>query len=494
VGQYQLLGEIARGGMGVVYKACDRKLNRIVALKVTRAGHIASGDEAKRFQGEAEAAAKLDHPHIVPIYEVGEVDGLQFISMAFIEGRSLTERVATGPLPPREAAAILRPVADAVAYAHTRGVIHRDLKPGNIMLDAAGQPRVTDFGLAKRTDADSSLTQAGQVIGTPSYMSPEQAEGKNEQVGPLADVYALGTTLYCLVTGRPPFQSASVVETLKQVTEREPVAPHFLNPAVDRDLETICLKCLQKTPERRYASAAAVSEDLQRYLARRPIQARPVGGLEILIRWCRRNPLAATSLSSIIAVFAIAFVLVSWSYWQAEQRQKAERWERYRATMIAAGAAMQLHNVAAAQSTLQAAPAEYRSWEWKYLHHQLDTAQQVIRFGDNIKVINISPDCTIAAVQPAVGPARLWNLSTRQESASLTNRTSVPWFEFSPDGKTLACPVEDLNRSDSVIPGSRDRQRCTSRQAGPGSISHCCTAALYRPFSVRNPRGFSGRP
>src|SRR5262249_54099608 len=173
-------------------------------------------DLAKRFRAEAEAAAKLDHPHIVPIFEVGEAGGFHFISMAFVEGETLAQRVATVPLPPREAAALIRQVALAVAYAHGQGVIHRDLKPGNIMLDAAGQPRVTDFGLAKRTDADSSLTQAGQVMGTPSYMPPEQAEGKNEQVGALADVYSLGATLYCLVTGRPPFQAASVVETIMQ--------------------------------------------------------------------------------------------------------------------------------------------------------------------------------------------------------------------------------------------------------------------------------------
>ncbi len=211
--------------MGVVYKARHRKLNRVVALKVNRTGRLASADEVRRFQVEAQAAAKLDHPSIVPIYEVGEVDGQHYLSMALVEGRSLAQRVADKPLPPREAAALLRQVAEAVAYAHAQGVIHRDLKPANILLDAGGLPRVTDFGLAKRADADSSLTQAGQVMGTPSYMPPEQAEGKNEQVGPLADVYALGATLYCLLTGRPPFQAASVMETLKQVVGREPAPP-----------------------------------------------------------------------------------------------------------------------------------------------------------------------------------------------------------------------------------------------------------------------------
>src|SRR5262249_37591410 len=336
----ELLGEVARGGMGVVYKARHRKLNRVVALKVLRGGHLAPEAEAQRFQAEAEAAAKLDHPHIVPIYEVGQLGGGHFFSMALVEGRSLAQRVAEQPLAPREAAGLIRQVAEAVAYAHAQGVIHRDLKPGNILMDAAGQPRVTDFGLAKRADADSSLTQAGQVMGTPSFMPPEQAEGKNEQVGPLSDVYSLGATLYCLVPGRPPFQPASVVGTLKQVGEGEPVSPRSLNPSVDRDLNTIVLKCLQKNPEKRYASAVALAEDLQRYLEKRPIQARPVGNFEKLMRWCRRKPLEAASLAGIVVMFVTAFVLVSWSYFQAEearqfaeQREKAERWERYRANL-----------------------------------------------------------------------------------------------------------------------------------------------------------------
>jgi WD40 repeat protein/tRNA A-37 threonylcarbamoyl transferase component Bud32 len=440
-----LLGEIARGGMGVVYKARHRKLNRVVALKVHRAGHLASADEAQRFQVEAEAAAKLDHPHIVPIYEVTQMGGLPCISMAFVEGRSLAKRVAEQPLDPREAAGLMWQVADAVAYAHSQGVIHRDLKPSNILVDAAGQPRVTDFGLAKRADADSSLTQAGQVMGTPSYMPPEQAEGKNEQVGPLSDVYSLGAALYCLVIGRPPFQSASVVETLKQVVEQEAVAPRFLNPAVDRDLDTICLKCLQKRPEKRYASATALAEDLQRYLDKRPIHARPVGHVEKLDRWCRRNPYIAVLLAGIIGVFLLAFVLVSWSYVQAdkarkfaEQREQDERWESYRANLIAVSSAMQVHNVSAARSALDAAPEEHRNWEWRYFTHQLDTAQHVIHLGDDIHLVCISDDGAMAAVQTRSGLVQLWNLKTRQKIGVIENRVQTTYFWFSPDNKRVA--------------------------------------------------------
>src|SRR5262245_44315936 len=448
VGDFELLHVVAQGGMGVVYKARQCSLNRVVALKMLRTGEFASGAEIQRFRAEAEAAAKLDHPNIVPIYEVGEVAGLQFISMAFVEGKTLVQCTAAGPLPPREAAATIRQVAGAVAYAHGQGVIHRDLKPGNIILDAAGQPRVTDFGLAKRTDADSSLTQAGQVMGTPSYMPPEQAEGKNDQVGPLADVYSLGATLYYLLTGRAPFQAASVPETLKQVVEREPAAPRLLDAAVGRDLDTICLTCLEKRPEKRYASATALAEDLQRYLEKRPIHARPVGQVEKLVRWCRRNPLQATSLTGIVAIFTAAFALVSWSYVRAEgarhvaeQREQAERWERYRASMIAAGNAMQLNNVTAAQHALEAAPAEHRNWEWRYFSNQLDTAHEVVRVGEGNRVMAVSPDGWLAAVQPASGPARLWDLSTRQEARPLPNRAPVEQFWFSPSGRVLAALI-----------------------------------------------------
>lgn len=296
-GDYELLDEIARGGMGVVYRARQINLNRIVALKMILTGQLASEDDVLRFQTEAEAAAQLDHAGIVPIFEIGQHEGQHYFSMGFIEGESLADRISGTPLPAMEAASIVASVCSAITYAHQRGVIHRDLKPANVLIDLNGQPKVTDFGLAKRSDNDSGLTGTGQILGTPSYMPPEQASGKIDQIGPLADVYSIGAILYCAITGRPPFQAASPMDTLLQVLEKDPVAPRQLNPAIDQDLQTICLKSLEKQPQRRYGSAQELLDELQRYLNGDPIHARPISQIERARRWCRRKPALAGALA-----------------------------------------------------------------------------------------------------------------------------------------------------------------------------------------------------
>ena len=275
-GDYELIGEPTHGGMSVVYRAIQRSLNRPVALKMLRLGALCDGDDLCRFHLEAEAVANLDHPNIVPIYEVGEHDGFSYIAMKLIEGGSLAQRLAEYLPKPELAARLIATVARAVHHAHQRGILHRDLKPSNIVIDGEGQPHITDFGLAKRMAEHSELTHSGAILGTPSYMAPEQAAGRNKGLTTATDVYGLGAVLYSLLTGRPPFKGDSVLETLDQVRQQPPEPPSGVGWGVDRDLETICLKCLEKEPERRYASALAVAEDLERgsLAASRPWRGR----------------------------------------------------------------------------------------------------------------------------------------------------------------------------------------------------------------------------
>jgi len=292
-GDYELLEEIARGGMGVVYRARQVSLNRIVAVKMILAGQLASPQEVQRFHLEAEAAANLDHPHIVPIYEVGVYDDQHYFSMKLIDGGSLAGRPL--PLSGRQAAELMATVSRAVHHAHQRGILHRDLKPGNILIDGQGQPHVTDFGLAKSVEGDVRQTQTGAIVGTPSYMPPEQARSE-KLLTTAVDVYSLGAILYELLTGRPPFRAATPLDTVLQVLEREPERPRTINPKLDQDLETICLKCLEKDPLRRYESAAALAADLEHWLAGKPILARPSGPARRVLKWVRRNPTLACLL------------------------------------------------------------------------------------------------------------------------------------------------------------------------------------------------------
>jgi hypothetical protein len=299
--------------MGVVWKARQRRPDRLVALKMFRGSDLASPTDVQRFRNEAEVIAQLDHPHILPVYEVGEHDGVHYFSMKLVEGGSLADHLDSFRADPRAAARLLATVARAVHYAHQRGVLHRDLKPSNILLDAQGQPHVSDFGLAKRVEIDSSLTQSGSLLGTPSYMAPEQTSGRKGAVTTATDVYGLGAVLYALLSGQPPFRGETVLETLEQVREREPEPPCRINPKVDRELETISLKCLAKEPGRRYGSAEALAEDLESWLAGKPIQARAVGRLERLSRWCRRNPVVAGLTFTLIVVMSLAIITLGTS-------------------------------------------------------------------------------------------------------------------------------------------------------------------------------------
>src|SRR5262245_30905056 len=290
LGDYELLEEIGRGGQGVVFRARQKSLNRIVALKVISLGQWASTAHLKRFRLEAEAAARLEHPGIVPIHEVGERDGSCYFSMKFVEGGQLDHVAKREPMPIGRAVELIVKVARTVHYAHEHGILHRDIKPGNILLDQKGEPHLTDFGLARLVESESSVTHTLDVLGTPSYMAPEQAVGNNAAVSRVTDVYGIGAVLYQLLTGQPPFAGGATYETIKLLLDTEPRQPRVLNPKIDRDLSTICLKCLEKDPTRRYSSALALAEDLERWLKHEPIAARRVGPLVRARKWVRRNP------------------------------------------------------------------------------------------------------------------------------------------------------------------------------------------------------------
>jgi serine/threonine-protein kinase len=324
-GDYELLAELGRGGMGIVYRARQISLRREVALKMILDSRVASSGDRARFRAEAEAVARLDHPNIVPIYEVGEHQGQPYFTMKLVEGQTLAARLAAGVIPPREAARLIAEVARAIHYAHGQGILHRDLKPSNLLVDAAGRAHITDFGLAKQTGADASLTQSGAILGTPSYMAPEQAAGARGEVGPATDVYSLGAVLYQMLTGRPPLVAKSPVDMLLLLLEQDPAPPRLLGVSLDRDLEMIVLKCLQKPPDLRYSTAGALADDLDAYLADEPVSARSGKFTQVIARAFRQSHHAAVLenwglLWMWHSVMLLVLCLVTnWFQWQQDR-------------------------------------------------------------------------------------------------------------------------------------------------------------------------------
>ena len=432
-GEYDLLEEIARGGMGVVYKARQRKLGRTVAVKLILAGPLAGKEFVQRFRTESAAAAILQHPNIVAIHDVGVHEGRHYFSMDYVEGRSLAQLVGQQPLAPARAARYVELIAAAIHYAHERGILHRDLKPSNVLIDADDQPRITDFGLARRLDGDSSLTMTGQVLGSPNFMPPEQAGAKRGKVGRPSDVYALGGILYYLLTARAPFQGDSLEHTIDQVLNAEPVAPRLLNPSIPRDLETITLKCLEKEPPRRYQTAKELADELGRVLRHEPIHARPVNAPEKLWRWCRRKPALATALGFALAALVIGLATTSWQWRRAERLAGSERQERiagqrqlYVATMNLAQAAWEQNHVSRAKQLLEdTATAPERGFEWYYWQRPMHLELKALRGHTGpILAVAYSPDGRQIVTASADRTAKVWDAASATALLTLSEHTA----------------------------------------------------------------------
>ena len=455
---YSILSVIGSGGMGIVYKALHRDLQRTVAIKTLRGSMLSDFEFRERFYAEAEIVAQLQHPNIVQVFEIGNVEdapsdsySCPFISLEYVEGESLAKRT-TEPQAPQFAAKMVEKLARAVDAAHRHGVIHRDLKPANVLLTKDGEPKIADFGVAKRIvgDRDGSgrfVTQAGMAIGTPEYMAPEQVAG--ETPTPAIDVYALGMILYELLTAKLPFNGATPAETMALVCNREPLAPRQLQPLLPKDLETICLKCLAKSPQQRYATAADLADDLVRWLEGRTIRARPVSALRRAGRWAARNPVVATLTAAVIVVALSGLAGISWKWREAESNANAanaaaqlaekqtqsERWERYRANLSAASSALQLHNVSSARRALEGAPAEHRNWEWNYYSNRLDTSKKVIKGSEQSFAVRFSEGGRRAITVHSFELSRVWDVPGEREIQTIRNVPQLEHAESSRNGE-----------------------------------------------------------
>jgi eukaryotic-like serine/threonine-protein kinase len=460
LGDYELLQEIAHGGMGVVYRARQISLNRTVAVKMLLFGKFSSDEFVRRFHKEAEAAASLQHPNIVAIHEIGMAEGQHYYAMDFVEGENLAQMTKGRALPAKRAAAYLKAIAEAVQFAHHHGTLHRDLKPSNVIIDIFDQPRLTDFGLAKQFNAGDEQTATGAVLGSPGYMPPEQAGAKTCAIGPAADIYSMGAILYHLLTGRAPFTAETLGDTLWQVIHAEPIAPRLLNPSVPRDLETICLKCLEKNPRARFGSAQVLADELGRFLGGEPIQARPISHLEKIWRWCRRQPALAAAFALLIFLACSATgaaLLFNRLRTEANRHRESARLARYASSISAAQWDLQQGNAAQAiQQLIASRPGagetDLRGFEWRYLwrlsHPQ--PAQSLPRRPQVLGEMKLSPDGALLAAYYWDNTLRLWNITNGQEVLTVTNACSAGGFSADGHSVVAGCRAGSIRRYDLV--------------------------------------------
>jgi len=474
-GEFELLEEVARGGMGIVYRARQLHINRLVAVKVLAAGVFAAPDFVARFRTEAEAVASLHHPNIVPIYEVGECEGQPFFSMRFLEGGSLSERIADlkSRFSQREATELMSKLARAVHFAHQRGILHRDIKPGNVLLDVKGEPYLTDFGLAKLVEKDSALTRTMGMLGTPSYMSPEQARGQAKELTTAVDVYGLGAVFHELLTGQPPFAGGTTLETVRQVLEQDPRRPSVLRPGLDRDLETICLKCLEKEPARRYHSAESLADDLDRWQRHEPILARPQSGLYVLGKLVRRNQGGTAALGGILTLL-VAGLVFGWRQagvqrtlrekaelnertareaqaQAALQQKKAEaarqradeqltraEWLLYTSKLMLAQNDFETADGALALHYLSECPDKLRGWEWRYLWNRINGKLTFTGHVAEIPCVAFDAKGQRLVTGSIDRTARVWDATTGQPLLTLKGHKGLIYsVAFSPDGQRI---------------------------------------------------------